>query len=313
MIAPNALVYDARMTPLPNPASGESATHPVDLPAGGGAVIYFFLTLDDNLPLPQTLHHEVDTTACAANANARQTASSDSPVSRAAPSSSACRSAAPAGSRAIRRTLRHAPPHADPQARRNGATRSSASSTRRALRDRLGDGRRRRASRDRAVQPERKLPRLGPANRRGRRRRRSRAPATACRRQPPHNPPNPTVETAGGNYVMQDIGGGHHAFYAHLQPGSIRVREGDRVVRGQIIAPARQQRQLQRSRICTSSFRRARSPLSKACPTCSTATRSPGGRCPRRNHRPLRRLHHAACVAEILADARGGCRSSTRT
>ena len=67
-IAPNTLVYDARMTPLPNPAAGEAAPHPVDVPTSGGAVIYFFLTLDDNLPLPQALHHEVDTTACAAGA-----------------------------------------------------------------------------------------------------------------------------------------------------------------------------------------------------------------------------------------------------
>lgn len=35
---------------------------------------------------------------------------------------------------------------------------------------------------------------------------------------------------------MQDIGGGHYAFYAHLQPGSLRVRLGERVRRGQVIA-----------------------------------------------------------------------------
>lgn len=44
-----------------------------------------------------------------------------------------------------------------------------------------------------------------------------------------------TLETVGGNHVILDIGGGYHAFYAHLQPGSIRVRLGDRVRRGQVL------------------------------------------------------------------------------
>lgn len=44
-----------------------------------------------------------------------------------------------------------------------------------------------------------------------------------------------TLETVGGNHVILDIGGGRHAFYAHLQPGSLRVRTGDRVKRGQVV------------------------------------------------------------------------------
>ena len=44
-----------------------------------------------------------------------------------------------------------------------------------------------------------------------------------------------TLETVGGNHVIVDIGGGHFAFYAHLQPGSIRVKRGDRVRRGQVL------------------------------------------------------------------------------
>lgn len=42
-----------------------------------------------------------------------------------------------------------------------------------------------------------------------------------------------TLETVGGNFVILDIGGGRFAFYAHLQPGSLRVKVGDRVRRGQ--------------------------------------------------------------------------------
>jgi hypothetical protein len=44
-----------------------------------------------------------------------------------------------------------------------------------------------------------------------------------------------TIETAGGNHVVVDIGDGRFAFYAHLQPGSLRVRVGDRVRAGDLI------------------------------------------------------------------------------
>lgn len=58
----------------------------------------------------------------------------------------------------------------------------------------------------------------------------------------PENVPGPTsravpitMETVGGNFVILDIGGGRFAFYAHLIPGSLRVREGERVQRGQVV------------------------------------------------------------------------------
>jgi len=44
-----------------------------------------------------------------------------------------------------------------------------------------------------------------------------------------------TLETVGGNHVIIDIGGGNFAFYAHLQPGSLRVKLGDKVRAGQVI------------------------------------------------------------------------------
>jgi hypothetical protein len=44
-----------------------------------------------------------------------------------------------------------------------------------------------------------------------------------------------TFETVGGNHVILDLGGGHFAFYAHLQPGSLKVKLGDRIRRGQPI------------------------------------------------------------------------------
>ena len=39
-----------------------------------------------------------------------------------------------------------------------------------------------------------------------------------------------------GNYVALDLGDGRHAFYEHLVPGSVRVRPGQRVRRGEVIA-----------------------------------------------------------------------------
>ena len=58
----------------------------------------------------------------------------------------------------------------------------------------------------------------------------------------PENVPGPTsravpitLETVGGNHVILDLGGGRFAFYAHLQPGSLRVKTGDKVRRGQVV------------------------------------------------------------------------------
>ena len=45
-----------------------------------------------------------------------------------------------------------------------------------------------------------------------------------------------TLETIAGNHVILDLGGGLYAMYAHLQPGSLRVRAGQRVRRGDVIA-----------------------------------------------------------------------------
>ncbi|HEY5755991.1 MAG TPA: peptidoglycan DD-metalloendopeptidase family protein [Steroidobacter sp.] len=44
-----------------------------------------------------------------------------------------------------------------------------------------------------------------------------------------------TLANVGGNFVQLDVGGGLYAFYAHLQPGSLRVKVGDKVRRGQVI------------------------------------------------------------------------------
>jgi hypothetical protein len=59
----------------------------------------------------------------------------------------------------------------------------------------------------------------------------------------PDNVPHPseraipiTLETVAGNHVLLDLGNGLYGFYAHFKPGSLRVKAGDRVSKGQVIA-----------------------------------------------------------------------------
>jgi murein DD-endopeptidase len=45
-----------------------------------------------------------------------------------------------------------------------------------------------------------------------------------------------TLDNVDGNYVTIDLGHGRFALYAHLQPGTIRVKVGDSVKAGQLLA-----------------------------------------------------------------------------
>jgi hypothetical protein len=53
---------------------------------------------------------------------------------------------------------------------------------------------------------------------------------------PGANPTGLPLDQYGGNHIVQDIGGGNYAFYAHLKPGSVRVKVGDRLTTGQTVA-----------------------------------------------------------------------------
>lgn len=44
------------------------------------------------------------------------------------------------------------------------------------------------------------------------------------------------LQNASGNLVVLDLGSGHYVFYEHLKPGSLKVRAGDHVTTGQVIA-----------------------------------------------------------------------------
>ena len=48
-------------------------------------------------------------------------------------------------------------------------------------------------------------------------------------------PEDATIQMAGGNYVVVDIGNGRFVFYAHMQPGSLKVKKGDTVKQGQVL------------------------------------------------------------------------------
>jgi Peptidase family M23 len=45
-----------------------------------------------------------------------------------------------------------------------------------------------------------------------------------------------SLATIGGDYVIEDMGNGAYAFYAHLKPGSLKAYMGEQVKRGQLLA-----------------------------------------------------------------------------
>jgi hypothetical protein len=51
-----------------------------------------------------------------------------------------------------------------------------------------------------------------------------------------HSPQGLPLEQYAGDHVVQDIGGGNYALYAHLKTGSIKVKPGDQLSTGQVIA-----------------------------------------------------------------------------
>lgn len=53
---------------------------------------------------------------------------------------------------------------------------------------------------------------------------------------PGKSPTGLPLDQYGGNHVVQDIGGGNYAFYAHLKTGTVKVKPGDPLTTGQVIA-----------------------------------------------------------------------------
>jgi murein DD-endopeptidase MepM/ murein hydrolase activator NlpD len=48
-------------------------------------------------------------------------------------------------------------------------------------------------------------------------------------------PAEATIQMAAGNHLVVDISQGRFAFYAHMQPGSLKVNVGDKVMTGQVL------------------------------------------------------------------------------
>ena len=113
----------------------------------------------------------------------------------------------------------------------------------------------------------------------------------------PENVPNvlpaADVTTAAGNYVVEALDDHRFALYAHLQPGSLRVRPGDRVRRGDVLALVGNTGNSSMPHLHFHVIIGRRHSTPTACPTCSTSfssrrrststqpTRSPSS-CPRR-------------------------------
>jgi Peptidase family M23 len=53
---------------------------------------------------------------------------------------------------------------------------------------------------------------------------------------PGKNPTGLSLDQYGGNHIVQDIGDGNYAFYAHLKTQSIKVKPGDQLTTGQVVA-----------------------------------------------------------------------------
>ena len=49
------------------------------------------------------------------------------------------------------------------------------------------------------------------------------------------NPTGLTLDQYPGNHIVQDLGDGNYAMYAHIKTGSIKVKPGDQVKAGQLI------------------------------------------------------------------------------
>jgi murein DD-endopeptidase MepM/ murein hydrolase activator NlpD len=60
---------------------------------------------------------------------------------------------------------------------------------------------------------------------------------TLAENTPPTSLANLTPRTALGNHIVEDLGGGRFALYAHMQPGSVPpgIRAGSMLRRGQVI------------------------------------------------------------------------------
>jgi hypothetical protein len=52
---------------------------------------------------------------------------------------------------------------------------------------------------------------------------------------PGRSPSGLPLDQYAGNHVVEDLGDGNYALYAHIQTGTVRVKPGDRITTGQVV------------------------------------------------------------------------------
>jgi murein DD-endopeptidase len=230
-IPANTLAYTRDMEKAPPGASGS-----VDVPPGGGVVVYFFIRVADSRPLPPLLHHTLAFRPCAVPGGVHAVAY-DVPIDSARPlvvglpfsgdGWVAGDSVNPNG--VHRRTLI---PVRDASGKKLPG--QFHVPERYAIDWVISDNQGRRAVGD--VHRNQSYLAFG---------KQVLAVADGViagtrdgypEQTPPKIPPNGNEQMAAGNYIMEKLGDQQYAFYAHLQPGSLLVKQGDRVKRGQPIA-----------------------------------------------------------------------------
>jgi murein DD-endopeptidase MepM/ murein hydrolase activator NlpD len=80
--------------------------------------------------------------------------------------------------------------------------------------------------------------------------------------------------TVAGNTITLDLGGSQFAYYMHLQPGSLRVKLGDRVRRGQVLAHVGDSGDAREPHLHFEVTTSSNLLAGEACPTSSTGTAS---------------------------------------
>lgn len=235
-IAANALAYTHDMKRAPPGSALPGMSSPVDVPAGGGVVVYFFIRLANAQPPPPVLRHRLVFTPCIGNGGL-QSVGYNVPVSRVPPV-------------VIGLPFRGDGWVAGDSVNAKGTHRRTLIPVRDAAGNPLSG---------QFHVPERYAIDWVVTDNLGRR-----AVGDVTRNQsylafgkqviavadgviagtrdgypeqtPPHGPPNANEQMAAGNYIMEQIGDQRYAFYAHLRPHSLLVKQGEHVKRGQVIA-----------------------------------------------------------------------------
>ena len=94
--------------------------------------------------------------------------------------------------------------------------------------------------------------------------------------QIPNAPTPVTIREADGNHVILALGDGRYAFYAHLEPNSVRVKRGDGVREGEVLGRLGNSRSSTGPHLHFHVMNRPSALAADGLPTSSTASGPPG-------------------------------------